>query len=211
MVFRKRGVQVLILAAAVLLSIVLLNSPQVTVAQSGDGRLNCDEAAPVVLYCGDLGLDVYDPEGDLLLRVPYDDLDVARPATYTQVGGTPDGSIGVYVLSTWEIQVNVENGDELWTARWWNCPGGPAEIEVFSMLNGERLSWEKDSCNLPDEVEMCEYWVWPPQTEETDSAPCSEVCNLVDYDFIDDDGQRQRPRDFFVLCEDLDNWLEIGD
>ncbi|GAB4574800.1 MAG: hypothetical protein Kow0077_23140 [Anaerolineae bacterium] len=133
----------------VVLALMLVFASQVAVGQANDGRLNCDEAAPVVLYCGLTGVDIYDPDGDLILVVPYEDLDIGIPAVNTKVGGTADGSITVYRLTSGEIQVNVINGNELWTARWMDCPSVPAEIEVFSRVTGERLSWERDSCNLP--------------------------------------------------------------
>ncbi len=139
----------------VIFSAALLGGPQPVAGQSDDGRLNCDEAAPVVLYCGGDSLEIHwvGPDGaiDLVLEVPYEDIDsISQPETATRIAGTDDGLVNVYVLDTWEIQVNVFNGDELWVARWWDCPGGPAEVQAYSLLTGELLSWEQDTCSLPE-------------------------------------------------------------
>jgi hypothetical protein len=157
MLSRRSTLLVVAMLVVSLFAIGLTGIPQVATGQAADGRLNCDEAAPVVLYCGADGLDVYgvgDSLNELLLRVPYEDLDIAQPATMTQVGGTSDDGISVYILETGEIQVNVINAarGELWTARWADCPGGPAEIRALSLATGEQVGWEKDSCTLPADV-----------------------------------------------------------
>lgn len=180
MFIRRKTILMLAALAVVLVGASLFGGGQVAVGQGPDGRLNCDEAAPVVLYCGETGIDIYGvgPGGvDLVLTVPYENLDISRPQTYTKVGGTLDGRIGVYILNTWQIQVNVINGNELWTARWWDCPRDSAEVTVFSLLTGEQLSWEKDTCGVPAPEEtapLCEYI--NPYTEERGTTYCDLLC-----------------------------------
>lgn len=148
--------------AVVLLSVTLLGAASTVVGQSDDGRLNCDEAAPVVLYCDSEYLEVFwvaDGGSELILQVPYEAFDaVSQPDPATWIAGTDNGLVDVYVLDTWEIQVNVNNGDELWVARWWDCPSDTAEIEVYSKLTSELLSSTEGTCGIaePEPVEEVE-------------------------------------------------------
>jgi len=179
MLIRRKTLLMLAALAVALAGVSLSGGGQVAVGQGADGRLNCDEAAPVVLYCGETGIDIYGvgPGGaELVLTVPYENLEISRPQTYTQVGGTEDGRIGVYILRTWQIQVNVINGNELWVARWWDCPLDSAEVEVYSLATGERLSGEKNTCGVPapeSQEPMCEY---TSPTGETGVAYCDLLC-----------------------------------
>ncbi len=179
---QKSLLMLMLAVGAVLFSAALFGEASPVAGQGADGRLNCDEAAPVVLYCGDEGVEVFwVGQGgaiDLVLEVPYEDLEeVSQPDPATWIGGTANGLVNVYVLDTWEIQVNVFNGDELWTARWWDCPGDSAEVEVFSQVTGERLSWEYDTCGLPEAGEgvlYCDYI--SPYTEAPGTTTCDELC-----------------------------------
>lgn len=183
MIRYKSTFLMLFATAVVLLSVTLLGVTATVNGQSDDGRLNCDEAAPVVLYCDAESLEVFwvaDGDSNLILEIPYEDIDsISQPDPATRIGGTANGLVDVYVLDTWEIQVNVSNGDEMWVARWWDCPSEPAEVEVYSKLTGELLSWERDTCGIPEpEVEYCTYT--SPYTDdeeaETGTAPCDELC-----------------------------------
>ncbi|MBN2472625.1 MAG: hypothetical protein JXN59_18015 [Anaerolineae bacterium] len=203
---QKNLFMLLIALGVVMFSAALFGVAEPVVGQSDDGRLNCDEAAPVVLYCDGESLEVYwVGEGgaiDLVLEVPYEALDaISQPDPATWIAGTDNGVVNVYVLDTWEIQVNVFNGDELWVARWWDCPGGPAEVEVFSQVTGERLSREIDTCSMPvsDEVPYCDYI--SPYSAVPGSAPCDQLCEYGeggDLWFCDD------------LCESSDGLIPCG-
>ena len=164
---------------AVLLSAALFGAATPVAGQS-DGRLNCDEAAPVVLYCDGEKLEVYwvaDGGSELVLEVPYEELDaIDKPDLATWIAGTANGLVDVYVLNTWEIQVNVTNGDEMWVARWWDCPSEPAEIEVYSRVTGELLAWEQGTCGIDEPEEEIEYCEYNGPDDQTGTAPCDELC-----------------------------------
>lgn len=194
---QKSLVLLVFVLVGVTLSAALFGATLPVAGQADDGRLNCDEAAPVVLYCDGQGLDVYwiGPGSaiDLVLEVPGAELDIDQPETATRIAGTASGLVDVYVLATGEIQVNAYNGAEMWVGRWQDCPGGPAEVEVYSLLTGELLSREKDTCSLPvvrqvvpptlaptpeptaTQVPMCQAYAssFDPTVV---TVPCDEVC-----------------------------------
>lgn len=154
----KHSVMVVASIMIALLGAMVLGGASPVAAQSDDGRLNCDAAAPIVLYCAGDYLEVYWVAGgssELVLKVAYADIEaIGVPDAATWVAGTENGSVDVYVLDTGEIQVNAYSGDEMWVARWVGCSSAPAEVEVYSTLTGEQLSAAKDTCTMPEpEVE----------------------------------------------------------
>lgn len=194
---QKSLLMLVFVLVGVTLSAALFGATLPVAGQADDGRLNCDEAAPVVLYCDGKGLDVYwigpDSAIDLVLEVSGAELDIDQPETASWIAGAANGLVDVYRLATGEIQVNAYSGAEMWVGRWQDCPGGPAEVEVYSQVTGELLSWEKDTCSLPVVEQVVPPTLAPtPQPTATSvpmcqaytssydptivTVPCDEVC-----------------------------------
>ena len=151
---RKLFVVLPLLAVVLVAAALLFTTSQIALSQSDDGRLNCDAAAPVVLYCSADGLDIYAPGGnDLLLRVPQAALDAAAPDEgYIELAASADGSVAAYLLSTGEIQVNALNGGELYTAQIWGCPAIAAWVKVYDLDTWGLLSSRYGGCDAPAEI-----------------------------------------------------------
>lgn len=177
---RRKG-NLLFLSIAIMGMILggtLLRAAIPAVGQSDNGRLNCDEAAPVVLYCDAERLDVYQIDangaGNLAFTVPVSDLDSAPAGVTSWIAGTDDGLLDVYVLETGEFQVNAANGGELWVGIWQGCPGETAEITVYSRVTGKQLSHEQDSCGQPEAVRTTSGSVSDDPTPTPTPVPIEE-------------------------------------
>jgi hypothetical protein len=150
-------------AALVLLSVVLLAGSFAAPALA-DGRLNCQNASPVVIYCNEYGIEIWDTSGQEVLFVSSDDIDaVGIPDENTLIAASDDMRIRVYRLATGEFQVNVYNGLEEWVAIWEGCAPESADVKAYSLLTGELLS-DEDGCEVIEPAPPAEPTA--PPTEE---------------------------------------------
>ncbi len=116
---------------------------------AADGRLNCQNASPIVIYCTRQGVDIYNTEGDLLLRVSHLTIDATGvPGENTLLASSADGNVRLFRLSTGEFQVNAYHGSEEYVAIWHGCDNARADIKNYSRLTGELLS-DDDGCIFP--------------------------------------------------------------
>lgn len=186
---RKLYLTLPLLALVLVASVLLLTSPQVVQGQSDDGRLNCDAAAPAVIYWTADGLEIYAVDGnDILLHVPQSVLDTAAPEEgYIELAANADGSIAVYLLSSGEIQVNIVNGDELYSTGFLTSSADPAWVNVYDMATWDLLSSGYGSCAETAEIvcwiriadPVSPYMVYPCLSVQTE---LSEDCTLTHAD-----------------------------
>ena len=178
---RKLYLTLSLLAVALVAGVLLLTTPQVAQGQSDDGRLNCDAAAPAVIYWTANGLDIYALGGnDILLQVPQSVLDTAAPEEgYIELAANADGSIVVYLLSSGEIQVNIVNGAELYSVGFVTSSADPAWVKVYDMGTWELLSSGYGSCAMPTAV-VC----WASMGEGYKEVPCELIQSEPSFELV---------------------------